>query len=328
MGVYSGVLAPPSVGFWFVVIVGALLTFGPICLALFREANEEPDYGNGKKKKKNSGKMQAISVGLFSAVTTLLLIHLFGDQKVLGWVYETPDRSSHEGLQALIVPFGPVFWVLVIAEAVVAFAALRTRKGGWATVSLFLTLCMVQFVTGVPVFPWIFHHYAAAGVILGVWVVIGVVWSFFYKWDSLVARHRRYYDEIRGEWLKANGFTEQSDFSLEDKANWEAYFEAHKEHEDGEVIEARPKYRHHKSELLGWATLWPVSIFETFMYDWTAQIFIRLYKRLGAVLQYIMERRWAGTEGHMLTEEERAILEAERKKKAVQPGDGPPLRRQ
>lgn len=326
MGVYSGVLSPPGVGFWFVVIVGALLTFGPICLALLREANEEPDYGNLKKKKKN-GKMQAISVGLFSAITTLLLIHLFGDQKVLGWVYETPDRSSHEGLQALIVPFGPVFWMMVIAEVVVAFVALRTRKGGWATVSLFLTLCMVQFITGVPVFPWIFHHYATAGVILGAWVLIGVAWSFFYKWDALVARHRAWYDEIRAQWLKDNGFNEQSDFSLEDKANWEAYFEAHKEHEDGETIEARPKYRHHKSELLGWATLWPVSVFETFMYDGLALIFVRLYKRLGSVLQYIMERRWAGTEGHMLSDEERAILEAERKKKQGGDPSMPTLRK-
>jgi hypothetical protein len=312
MGVYSNVLAPPNPGFWFVVVVGALLTFGPIIITLIKEANEHSSYGEKSKKRDKKG---AISLGLFSAIATILLIHFFGDSRVLGWVYDTPDRSDPQGLQALIVPFGVVFWMFVVIETVVAFCALRYRSGGWATVSLIVTIFLVQFVTGVPVIPWIIHHYILTPVLFGLWVVVGVAWSFFYKWDSLVSKHREWYDPIRADWLKSKGFNEQTDFSLEDKADWELYFESHKVREDGEVIEARPKYRHHKAELLGWATLWPLSMFETFLYDWLAQVFVKLYHRLGSVLNWIMARRWKGTEGHMLTQEERDILAQERAKK-------------
>jgi hypothetical protein len=305
MGIYSGVLAPPGVGFWFVVIVGALLTFGPLVVTLLRGANQPP----GRDRK------SAVAVSLFSAFTTILLIHFYGDQRVLGWVYDTPDRSSLEGWQSLIVPFGPVFWLLVAVEAVVSFLALRHRHGGWATLSLIVTLFMIQFVTGVPVIPWIIRHWDAAAVLFGLWVAVGCAWSFFYKWDNLVATHRAWYDEIRAAWLKDRDFTEETEFTLEDKADWEIYFEDRKTRDDGEVVEARPKYRRHKSELLGWATLWPVSVFETFLYDWLAQLFDHLYQRLGAVLEWIMVRRWKGTEDHMLSAEERVILERERQSK-------------
>lgn len=312
MGIYSGVLAPPSVGFWFVVVVGAIFTFLPLAVVLYREMNRP--YGDDRKYDKRG----PISYGLFAAIGTVLLIHFFGDHRVLSWLYETPDRSDPTGWHALIVPFGPVFFLLVFAELVVAFLAIRHKQGVWATGSLLLTMFLVQFVTGVPVFPWIFSNKILSLVLVGLYVLIGVGWSFFYKWDRLVSDHRTRYDVVRADWLKSKGLNESSDFTLEDKLDWEKYFEAHKLDDDG-VIEARPKYRNHKSELLGWATLWPVSVFETFLFDWLADVFSRLYHRLGAVLEWIMVRRWKGTENHMLSAEERAALESEKKQKVSTP---------
>lgn len=301
-------LAPPSVGFWFVLVVGAAFTFLPIIIALYREANRQ--YGDNEKIDKRG----PISYGLFAALCTVLLIHCFGDSRVLSWLYETPDRSDPTGWRSLIVPFGPVFFLLVIAELVVAFFAIRHKQGLWATGSLFLTLFLIQFITGVPVFPWIFSNKILSLTLLGSYVILGVLWSFFYKWDRLVSDHRARYDIVRADWLKTRGLTESSDFTLEDKLDWEKYFEKHKTDEDG-VIEARPKYRDHKSELLGWATMWPVSVFETFVFDWLSDIFYRVYRRLGTVLEWIMVRRWKGTETHMLTPEERAALEDEQKRR-------------
>lgn len=304
MGVYSGVLSPPSAGFWFVLVVGMLMSFVPIISTL---------VSNYSAKRRDS--RGPLTIGIFSALSTLLLIHLFGDSQVLGWLYETPDRSSGTGFQALIMPFGPVFWLLVMGEVILSFMALRYRNGGWATISLIATLFLVQFVTGVPVFPWMVQHYWGAVGAVTLWLLVGVIWSFFYKWDDLVCKIRTAYDAVRAGWLKGKGLTESSDFMLQDKEEWEYYFKTHNTTDDRDVIEHRPKFRNHKSELLGWATLWPLSMFETFLFDWLSQVVNRLYLRFGGVLEWIMARRWKGTEGHMLSDEEREILEREKSQK-------------
>jgi hypothetical protein len=44
MGVYSDVLAPPNFGFWFVVVVGLVLTLGPVIWQFIKEANLNGNY--------------------------------------------------------------------------------------------------------------------------------------------------------------------------------------------------------------------------------------------------------------------------------------------
>jgi hypothetical protein len=309
MGVYSDVLAFGSIGFWCILGASAVFTLVPLLHILWSWSGDS--WGENQKKADHRG---LVSFSIFIAVGTLALLHCFGDTRVLGWLYEAPDRSDPAGWHVLLTPFGPVFWLLLIAETVVAFMMIRNRSGIGATISLVITLLLVQCVTGVPVIPWIFHNKSLAMLALGGHIGIGSGWSFLYKWDKLCRDHKSRYDVVRGSWLKSKGLNEQSDFTLEDKSDWENYFANHNSDEDG-AIESRPQYRAHKSELLGWAMLWPVSVFETFLFDWLNDAFLHIWKQLGGVLNWIMERRWKGTEGHMLTDEEREILKKEKEKK-------------
>lgn len=319
MGIYSGVLAYPKEGFWFVAIIGAIVALLPYVINLIIDYNRNP-YGKDRsdltKDQYPTNKRFAVASGIFTVLASFLLLHLFGDKRVLSWAYEIPDRSNPaSGWDVMIVPFGPVFFLLVVFELVVAFVAVRNKFGGWGLLSVFMTLFLLQAVTGVPIFPWIFANKVLSLVFIGLYILIGVVWSFFYKWDNLVATHKENYDEIRANWLKMMGYNENTDFTLEDKVSWETYFNNNKVVEKNIVVEHRPKFSDHKSELLGWASLWPISMFETFLFDWLAEVFARIYARLGVVLEWIMAKRWAGTESHMLTDEERALLEDQKKKK-------------
>lgn len=317
MGVYSDVLAPPSFGFWFVAVVGAVLTLGPVIWQFITEANSRQDYDDRGRAiaKSRRDKRGAIALGLFSALATLMLIHLFGDQRVFNWLYETPDRANAQGLTALLVPFGPVFWLLALVEVIVLFIAVRGKNGGYALLSLFITLMAFQFITGVPVFPAMVKNWPwTVGLVIS-FVIIGIIW-FLWKWDRLANNHRERYDVVLAAWCKSVGIpsdpSQQPDFSLQQKADFEAYFATHNVDEHG-LIEYQPKFRDHKSELIGWMMIWPMSMFESLLFDLIVEIWNRIYERFGKVLEKIMLRRWKGTEGHMLTPQERAQL-AEAKK--------------
>jgi hypothetical protein len=310
MGAYSGVLNPTHVGFWIVAGVGFFLSLLPLIVTYFWECDENK-YKTSREEKKIYNKRGPLLLGLFVAFSTLLVLHLFGDKRILGWMYEVPARE-HTGWGVMIAPFGPVFFMLVLAELVVGFLAVKHKQGIWATCSLVLTLLLVQLVTGVPVLPWMLSNPLKTIAFFCGYVCVGAMWSFFYKWDVFVSGHRERYDAVRHEWLTEKGLREDSDFTLEDKLSWEAYFEKNKYDDDG-LIEVRPKYRQHKSQLLAWASLWFVSMFETFMFDWLSDVFGRIYGRLGVLLEWIMLRRWKGTEGHMLTEEERSLLTEEKR---------------
>jgi hypothetical protein len=299
-GVCSDVLAPPGFGFWFVAVVGGILTVGPLVIQMFLDNRP----GSGSEKRKNRG---YLAFGLFSAVVTLILIHLFGDSRVFGWLYQTAGTPDTTGLGALLVPFGPVFWLLALLEVGVLLYTVRSKSGGWALVSVFFTLLAFQFITGVPVFPTLVHHYGwTLGGLVG-WLVAGVVW-FLGKWDQLARLHRKRYDVVRRNWLSSLELDrEQAEYTPQQKMAWEQYFEQHSTDDEG-LIEYQPRYRDHKSELIGWLMLWPVSMFETFLFDLLADLFYHIYQWFGGVLHHIMLRRWQGTEGHMLTAQERRAL--------------------
>jgi hypothetical protein len=302
-GVYSDVLAPPGPGFWFVTVVGALLTVGPVVVRMVHERQSS----TAGESRKNRG---YLAFGLFSAVVTLVLIHLFGDGRVLGWLYQAPGTPDSTGLRALLVPFGPVFWLLALLEVGVLLYTVRSRNGDWAITSVFFTLLAFQFITGVPVFPTLVQHYGWALGALAGWLLAGVLW-FLWKWDRLARQHRQRYDVVRQGWLASLELDgEQAEYTPQQKLAWEEYFARHNSDDEG-LIEYQPRYRDHKSELIGWLMLWPVSMFETFLFDFLADLFHQVYLWFGSVLQRIMLRRWQGTEGHMLTAQERKALAGE-----------------
>lgn len=294
---YSELLAPPHFSFWATLVVGFIFTFVPYFYKFNRSDKLLFDWNDYKG---------VISFGVFSALTTVVVLHLFGDSRILGWLYIAPDPD------ALIAPLGVFSFSLIALASIGILFAIRQDNGVLAIFGLVASMILFQFVTGLPVFPWLVHHWMATlGIFLGN-LLIGSAWAIFWKWDSLVANNRRRYDLIRSKWLQSKGLEENSDFTLENKLEWEKYFKGMNRDEYG-LIEFRPRYRDHKSELIGWMVLWPVSVFETFLFDVVSDLFRQLYEYMGGLLDVVMKRRWQGTESHMLSDEEREIMKQQRK---------------
>lgn len=299
MGVYSNVLAPPSFGFWAVTVISILISGG-----LFINGVNDKNQNNDTKSFKAK-----TALGLFVFLFGMTLIHFFGDQRVFGWIYSPQERSS-----PLFAPVGLVTCLLACAEFAILIAALRFKSGVSALISMAVTLLAFQFVTGVPIIPTMFQNWVTSLVVFTGYLAVGIFW-FLWKWDGYVKSQRAKYNVVYEKWRVAAGIAENTVLSLQQKADFESYFHLNGRDEDERKIEFRPKYRDHKSELIGWMMVWPISMFESFLFDILAEIFSNIYKRFGNILNAIMLKRWEGTEGHMLTKEERVLLAEEQKKK-------------
>lgn len=296
-GVFFDFLAPSGPWFWVVLIVGGFFTFGPIIGTW---------YDSPKDQK------SAVTTGVISGVITLTLLHLFGDNRIFSWLYTYPSevKTSMSLWETLSQPFGILFWVIALGGLGVMLVNLRCKSGAWAVFSLFLTLGLLQFVTNVPVFPWIWHHPTQAGIYFGLYLLIGLGW-FFYKWDDYVKFHRQSYDELKSEWLEKKGLSKDSDLTLQDRSEWETYFKDYNvasHYEDKVKIEFRPRFRDHKSELTGWLVTWPVSLIETLLFDFFAGLARQSIFYLSGLLDRITKYRWKGTENDMLSEAEKIEL--------------------
>jgi len=126
--------------------------------------------------------------------------------------------------------------------------------------------------------------------------------------------HRERYDAVYDKWCASKGLAPNAavDLSLQQKADLDAYFLSHN-HDAHGLIERMPLFRDHKAELIGWLAIWPMSMFESLLFDLLAKLFDHIITRLGKILNAVMLRRWKGTEGHMLTDADRIQLENEKK---------------
>jgi hypothetical protein len=164
----------------------------------------------------------------------------------------------------------------------------RYRSGGNATISIAVTIGILQFVFGIPIGQFIWEHPFKTLIFCTGWTGLGICW-FIFKWDRFTKRHKKWYKDALAVFLE----NKRKDALTEDmKAEWWEYFRTKRYY--GETIEYRPKFRNHKDELVGWLIYWPWSIIETFLFDFFVEFYNWIYEKFQVVLQRIMERNWAG----------------------------------
>ena len=229
--------------------------------------------------------------------------------------------------QHLFVAWGLGWWLLTAAFLVGSFAVVAYKRGVYFLLSVIAYLGLVQFLGNTPVLEFIESHYLWIVGLGAGFLLVSVMW-FNWRWHWLTAKMRGRYNDVLSRWCHENGIADlpppEDDSREADglRIQWEDYFQENCVDEFG-LIEFRPKFRKHKNAILTWMAAWPLDMLVWLFAEVLRDFWHMLYYKFQGILQAIMERNWKGTEGHMLTPQERAAWEeAERAK-----SNGPPVDR-
>jgi hypothetical protein len=216
------------------------------------------------------------------------------------------------------------WWLLTLVFLAGSFTLVACKRGAYFLVSLLVYLGLLQFLGSVPILESFQLHYLTIAEVIGGFLVVAIVW-FNWRWHWFTSKMRGRYDDLLGKWLHEKGLralppadddSEQADAQ---RIAWQDYFDRHNWDEFG-PIEFRPMFRHHKDAILTWMAAWPLDVLVWLLADVLRDFWNMVYYQFQGFLQAIMERNWRGTEGHMLTAEQRLAYEQGRREKAVAGG--------
>jgi hypothetical protein len=228
--------------------------------------------------------------------------------------------------QHLFVAWGILWWVLTLALVVGSFALVAFKRGAYFLLSLVVYLGLLQFLGNTPVLEFIQNHFLTIVGCGAGFLGVAVLW-FNWRWHWLTSKMRGRYNEVFAAWCQRKGIqdlpgcedeSEQADAL---RIEWENYFSEHGHDEFGR-IEFRPRFRQHKDAILTWMAAWPLDMLVWLFSEVLRDFWTMIYYKFQGLLQAIMERNWRGTEGHMLTPEQRAIWEKARREKQAVASEG------
>lgn len=175
--------------------------------------------------------------------------------------------------------------VLGIAIGLFLFLTLliENEKWGWATLSLLLTGVVYSWLNRTDVFSWFGQHWVEAVVITGIYLVVGIVWSFI-KWFSFLIGFRDKLREAKEEYAK---LVTQPGTNPPDLKSWlqgkGGYW--YKHHYYGNALTQVPQASDNKGRIVAWMSFWPFSMVGTVINDPVRRLFNFLFNQLKATYQ-------------------------------------------
>lgn len=175
------------------------------------------------------------------------------------------------------------FWILVVAGAllVVYFIdGVDDRNGesdpfyvSGATITLLVVLLILQFLSDVRPFTYVYHHPLSALLFVLGYLIAGVLWSFV-KWYSYL---RNWSDKYKRE--KAEYFARPKNDSPDGRDYWNRLHRG-----------TLPTAKENKSRIIAWMSYWPWSLIWTFINDPIKRAFRALYRELQQTYQRIADK--------------------------------------
>lgn len=159
------------------------------------------------------------------------------------------------------------FWIVAI-ETILMLRFMAKDWGGGATVSLIVSLLLLQFLAGVNIWGYILANpFTVILYALG-YFAIGIIWSFV-KW----------YFYLKGVKLK-----------------YEKYIKTHEKKRSFGF----PLVSDHKDDIVFWMSYWPFSLIWTCIDDFIEQIFKTLWNLLKNVYQGVSDRMFKDIKSEIL----------------------------
>jgi hypothetical protein len=233
---------------------------------------------------------------------------------------DVPDeREVAVDWQHIFVAWSVWWWLLTLVWLGGSFALVACKRGAYFLLSLLVYLGLVQFLGDMPVLAFSRMHYLHVLGVVGGFFAIALFW-FNWRWHWLTAKMRGRYNEVFGAWCKEQGIddlpspNDESEQADALRIAWEDYFHQHERDEFGR-IEFRPAFRNHKDAILTWMAAWPLDVIVWLCAEVLRDFWHMIYFKFQGFLQAIMERNWRGTEGHMLSPQQRAAWEEGQRRK-------------
>ena len=196
----------------------------------------------------------------------------------------------HWHWQELFVVGSLWFWLLVAAEAALLLGLIERGKGLLATLSLAITLVLLQFWGDANPLGLAEHPLLLLFGVIG-YFAAGTVWSVA-RWWLYVREQRQRYDEARADFCHANDLDDKIPDEMQ--LGWLQFLESRKK-----KIEIRPRARAHKGRILMWMAYWPWSLFWTVLNDPVRKAFLFIYHHIHDYLQEISDQAFKGVENDL-----------------------------
>jgi len=206
--------------------------------------------------------------------------------------------------------FGTVwFWLLLGAAALFIGICVNRESFGKAT------LCLLGFFGALTLFGdfnvihWLAHNGTTFLIGLGVYLAVGVLWSFA-KWFFFVRRLRDEYLDRRRAFLDQNGV---SGDVIPDglKARWTQ--EINQSWQQRRQTTYPPRARDYKGKITAWMTYWPWSLVVTMIDDPIRKLFSALFRMVQGAFQGISDNAFKGVQSDFVVPTD-----------ASKPGNGTP----
>lgn len=228
------------------------------------------------------------------------------------------------------------FWALLALEAAFVVYCLDNNEddrvwAGWSTLSVVLTLCVLQFGTSLKPLNWIFEHPYATGGYFGLYVLFGLAYSVA-KWYLFNTSRNRKVDAVRKEYLKVYKIS-GNEVPPDRLVEWKTYFNRiASDHYSGpgrrmrgfsSIDKVKPSISEYRDRFIGWIALWPLSFAWTMLNDPLVRLFNNLYELMRDVYQNISDHVFQGLDQELdaikrVEEAARVAAEEARAKEAAE----------
>jgi predicted membrane protein len=165
-----------------------------------------------------------------------------------------------------------LFWIVLI-EVILIFACIAKNSGTWATVSLIISLLLLQFLTTLNVFGYIIANPLRIILYAFGYLIAGIIWSFA-KWYMFLVGKKNEYEEKKKKFLEEK--------SAKNKT-WPEYAKTNLDKYPLEALD-------HKWSIIRWMSYWPISLVWSVIDDLVEKILRTIWNLLKNIYQKISDR--------------------------------------
>lgn len=170
-----------------------------------------------------------------------------------------------------LLAFGTLwFWLFALAVFITITALVENEEGVWATVVFIGTVLSLQFLSKVPVLDYVKSNPGHTLMYVGLYFVIGTVWTLI-KWYFFVHKRIVKYNDFKRSYMKNNKIE-----TLDAKSAADLLETARR---SGIQVDA-PDPADHKGDFTRWGTYWVFSMVGTALNDVVRRAWEYVYEML------------------------------------------------
>ena len=255
---------------------------------------------------------------------------------------------------ALFVLGSPFWWLLLFAGSCFLIRLIESEEfaGAFAVVCGW-ALLVTFFGSGVEQLKWVSVNPGHFISIIGAYIAVGAVWGII-KWYLYVCKKLDEYESLKYEWLKDKGVDSKTipdslkiawlDYLVKNSkyvTKKKVYDETTKTWTEKPIVQVQPRAWLNKSRITSWMAYWPWSMFWTLLADVLRQVFEKIQKLLGNLMDSISNMVFKHVDSDFQTQdghasdviakrdkERKAAEEAERAKRFNPTAESRPLPRE